>query len=103
MATIVYHGVQRPPPPPTNGTESRYEKERADRLELENAMLRGKMVSIEDFNDELKKGFNEIRTGILQSELKPASQDRLLRRLEAIKKNAHAFRPPLRSFFRRNV
>jgi hypothetical protein len=98
MATIQYVGKAG-----AGVAESRYEKERADRLAMENALLRGEMVDVKGFNEELQKGFAELRTMILRSELKAQSQDKLLRRLESIKKNVQDYRPPFRSFFHRNV
>lgn len=102
MAEIIYRGVNAAPAPNGERIESRVEKERADRLEMENEILRGELLSLPLVIKEIAKGFMMIRARILGSNLEPAEQDELLNSLVAIKKNAIEQRPPIRFLRRRN-
>lgn len=83
MAEIVYRNARD-----TERVETRLEKERADRLALENQILRADVLSTPDVISEMEKGFAQIRAIILRSTLEKADQDDIFKTLSSIKKNA---------------
>ena len=95
MAEIIYRNARD-----ETRKETRVEKERADRLALENQILRGEVWSSQEVMNELEKGFSAIKAEILRSDLDPAKQDELLKTLVSIKKNVSSRAPRMKSLGR---